>query len=220
MSDGPLVRTPLYDEHVALGGRIVDFHGFELPIWYSSISEEHVATRTGAGLFDVSHMGLFRFKGANVRGWLQTLATQRVTAVTPGRCAYTHFMDDDGHIIDDMIFAVTSDDEILGVPNASMIAVMHQWFSDHLPEDGSVTLEDISDETAILALQGPRAKDVLVAVLGEGAHVGRFRWSPLDGAALGISGFIQGTGYTGEAGYEILVPNGDVAPLWLSLIHI
>ena len=62
----------------------MDFHGFELPIWYSSISEEHVATRTGAGLFDVSHMGLFRFKGANVRGWLQTLATQRVTAVTPG----------------------------------------------------------------------------------------------------------------------------------------
>ncbi len=219
MSDGPLVRTPLYDEHVALGGRIVDFHGFELPIWYSSISEEHVATRTGAGLFDVSHMGLFRFKGANVRGWLQTLATQRVTAVKPGRCAYTHFMDDDGHIIDDMIFAVTSDDEILGVPNASMIAVMHQWFSDYLPEDGSVTLEDISDETAILALQGPRAKDVLVAVLGEGAHVGRFRWSPLDGAALGISGFIQGTGYTGEAGYEILVPNGDAAPLWRALIE-
>ena len=219
MSDGPLVRTPLYDEHVALGGRIVDFHGFELPIWYSSISEEHVATRTGAGLFDVSHMGLFRFKGANVRGWLQTLATQRVTAVTPGRCAYTHFMDDDGHIIDDMIFAVTSEDEILGVPNASMIAVMHQWFSEHLPEDGSVTLEDLSDETAILALQGPQAKDVLAAVLGEGAHVGRFRWSPLDGAALGISGYIQGTGYTGEAGYEILVPNGDAAPLWRALIE-
>ena len=143
MSDGSLVRTPLYDEHVTLGGRIVDFHGFELPSWYSSFSEEHVATRTGAGLFDVSHMGLFRFKGANVRGWLQTLATQRVTAVTPGRCAYTHFMDDDGHIIDDMIFAVTSEDEILGVPNASMIAVMHQWFSDHLSEDGSVTLEDL-----------------------------------------------------------------------------
>ena len=128
-------------------------------------------------------------------------------------------MDDDGHINDDLTLAVTPEDEILGVPNASMNAVMHQWLSEHLPEDGSVTLEDISDETAILALQGPRAKDVLVAVLGEGAHVGRFRWSPLDGAALGISGFIQGTGYTGEAGYEILVPNGDAAPLWRALIE-
>ncbi len=218
MSDGPLVRTPLYDEHVALGGRIVDFHGFELPIWYSSISEEHLATRSGAGLFDVSHMGLFRFAGAGVREWLETVATQRVSAVSPGRCAYTHFMDHDGHIIDDMIFAVVSEEEILGVPNASMIDVMRGWLTDFLPEDGSITLEDRSDATAILALQGPNAKDVLASVLGDGAHVGRFRWAPLDGAALGISGYIQGTGYTGEAGYEILVPNDDAAPLWRALI--
>ena len=93
-----------------------------------------------------------------------------------------------------------------------MIAVMHQWFSEHLPEDGSVTLEDLSDDTAILALQGPQAKGVLAVVLGEGAHVGRFRWSPLDGAALGISGYIKGQEYTGEAGYEILVPNAMLRP--------
>ena len=218
MSDGPLVRTPLYDEHVALGGRIVDFHGFELPIWYSSISEEHLATRSGAGLFDVSHMGLFRFAGDGVREWLETVATQRVSAVAPGRCAYTHFMDHDGHIIDDMIFAVVSENEILGVPNASMIDVMRGWLTDFLPEDGSITLEDCSDATAILALQGPNAKNVLASVLGEGAHVGRFRWAPLKGDALCISGYIQGTGYTGEAGYEILVPNEDAAPLWRALI--
>ena len=184
MSDAPPVRTPLYAEHLALDGRMVDFHGFELPIWYSSISEEHLATRSGAGLFDVSHMGLFRFTGADVRGWLQGLATQAVTSIAPGRCAYTHFLDEDGLLIDDMIFAVVSEEEILGVPNASMIPVMLDWFSRHLPEDGSVQIEDLSDATAILALQGPQAKAILTSVLGEGAHVGRFRWGPLDGAAL------------------------------------
>jgi aminomethyltransferase len=218
MSDVAPVRTPLYDEHLALGGRMVDFHGFELPIWYSSISEEHVATRSGAGLFDVSHMGLFRFAGAEVRAWLQGLATQEVTSIPPGRCAYTHFLDEDGLLIDDMIFAVVSEEEILGVPNASMIPVMHEWFTRHLPADGSVRLEDLSDATAILALQGPNAKALLTSVLGEGAHVGRFRWSPLDGASLGLEGFIQGTGYTGEAGYEIMLSGDDAVTLWRALV--
>jgi len=219
MSDEPPVRTPLYAEHLALDGRMVDFHGFELPIWYSSISEEHLATRSGAGLFDVSHMGLFRFTGADVRGWLQGLATQAVTSIAPGRCAYTHFLDEDGLLIDDMIFAVVSEEEILGVPNASMIPVMLDWFSRHLPEDGSVQIEDLSDATAILALQGPQAKAILTSVLGEGAHVGRFRWGPLDGAALGIEGFLQGTGYTGEAGYEIMLSGEHAVTLWRALLE-
>ena len=133
MSDGELIRTALYDEHVALGGNIVDFHGFELPIWYSNIKAEHLATRESAGLFDVSHMGTFRFSGPNVREWLETIATQKVSSFTVGRCAYTHFLDNDGFIIDDMIFAVVSETEILGVPNASMIDVMWDWFQDSLP---------------------------------------------------------------------------------------
>ena len=103
MSDGELIRTALYDEHVALGGNIVDFHGFELPIWYSNIKAEHLATRESAGLFDVSHMGTFRFTGENVSQWLESVATQKVTNIPVGRCAYTHFLDDNGFIIDDMI---------------------------------------------------------------------------------------------------------------------
>ena len=100
MSDGAPVRTALYDEHVALEANLVDFHGFELPIWYSSIKEEHLETRAKAGLFDVSHMGSFRFSGAQVKGWLEGLATQRVTAIAAPRCAYTHFLDDDGVLIE------------------------------------------------------------------------------------------------------------------------
>ena len=219
MSDGAPVRTALYDEHVALEANLVDFHGFELPIWYSSIKEEHLATRATAGLFDVSHMGSFRFSGAQVKGWLEGLATQRVTAIAAPRCAYTHFLDDDGVLIDDMIFAVVSDTEILGVPNASMIDVMWTWFTSHLPEDGSIQLENLSDATSIMALQGPNAKSILSDVLGESNHVGRFKWQAIGDNSLSITGWLQGTGYTGEAGYEIFVPNQDAPLLWRALIE-
>ena len=85
MSDHPPVRTALYEEHLALNANMVDFHGFELPIWYSNIKEEHLATRSGAGLFDVSHMGSFRFSGDGVRTWLESIATQRITSIAPPR---------------------------------------------------------------------------------------------------------------------------------------
>ena len=221
MSNDEPVRTALFEEHKAMGGNLVDFHGFELPIWYSNIKSEHIATREGAGIFDVSHMGTFRFSGERVLEWLQSCATQNVTAVSPGRCAYTHFLDHDGFIIDDMIFAVVSETEILGVPNASMIDVMWKWFHQLNPERMGVTLENLSPSMSIIALQGPTSKDMLDAAFGEGQHVGRFKWSALSKNNLGVTGWIQGTGYTGEAGYEIFVPNEDVVAVWrLSLIHI
>ncbi len=218
MSDGAPVRTALYDEHVKLDANLVDFHGFELPIWYSSIKEEHLSTRSSAGLFDVSHMGSFRFTGANVKAWLESLATQKVTGISAPRCAYTHFLDEQGQLIDDMIFAVVSDTEILGVPNASMIDVMWDWFTSHLPSDGSIVLENLSDATSILALQGPSAQDILGSVLGSENHVARFKWQQISENNLGIQGWIQGTGYTGEAGYEIFVPNHQAPLLWSHLI--
>ena len=173
MASGELVRTALYAEHVALEANIVDFHGFELPIWYSNIKEEHLATRSGAGMFDVSHMGTFRFTGPKVKEWLESVATQKVTSIKDGRCAYTHFLDGDGYIIDDMIFAVVSEQEILGVPNASMISVMWDWLNDKLPVDNSVIIKDLSPEMSIIALQGPKSEQLLTSVLGKGNHVGR-----------------------------------------------
>ena len=219
MSTGDLVRTSLFEEHVALNANIVDFHGFELPIWYSNIKEEHLATRSQAGLFDVSHMGAFRFTGSNVRQWFEGVATQKVTNIPVGRCAYTHFLDDNGFIIDDMIFAIVSEHEILGVPNASMIGVMWDWFSDKLPIDGSVKIEDLSPKMSIIALQGPNSKAILSSVLGSDNHVGRFKWQAIIENNLSISGWIQGTGYTGEAGYEIFIPNDEAPLLWRSLIN-
>ena len=234
-----LVRTALYEEHVKLGANIVDFHGFELPIWYSSITAEHLATRSAAGLFDVSHMGFFRFSGVDVALWLESIATQRVTSVASGRCAYTHFLDADGQIIDDMIFAVTNTSEIvstgcsdwislqgeisqgeviLGVPNASMIFTLWNHFNEHLPVDGSIVVEDLSASTSILSLQGPSSPLILSQVLGEDNVVPSFSGRAIVANPLGIKGWIQGTGYTGERGFEIFLSNDDSPQLWRELL--
>ncbi len=230
---GTLSRTACYEQHVIAGANLVDFHGFELPMWYTNIREEHIATRTTAGLFDVSHMGFFCISGKNVSKWFESIATQKVTSVEAGRCAYTHFLDESGVIIDDMIFAITNDDEmslmkddwlntngetILGVPNASMVGIMWDWFQKYIPSDGSIKIENLSEGTSILALQGPASKDVLSSVLGEQNHVKRFKGHAIKSNKLGIKGWIQGTGYTGEDGYEIFIPNSQAPLLWSELL--
>ena len=218
MSDTPPERTALYDCHLESEAKMVDFHGFELPIWYSSIQEEHLACRSSAGMFDVSHMGLFSFNGDKVRQWLESISTQRVSSFASGRCGYTHFLDHDGQIIDDMIFAIKSDDCVLGVPNASMVSTMWDWFSELLPKDGSVTVADLSDETSIIALQGPNSAKILTAALGNENSIGRFKCQEIASNDSGITGWIQGTGYTGENGAEIFVPNEQAGLLWNLLL--
>ena len=103
MGDGVLVRTALYEKHLEAGAKIVDFHGFELPIWYTSIQDEHLSCREKSGLFDVSHMGFFEFRGKDVLSWLNTIGTQQYMNFANGQCGYTHFLDREGNIIDDMI---------------------------------------------------------------------------------------------------------------------
>ena len=216
MSGGELVRTTLYDAHVERGGNLVDFHGFELPIWYTSMMDEHLNTRENAGLFDVSHMGFFRFSGDNVREWLDGVGTQKASLIKPGRCAYSHFLDNNGIIIDDMIFCVVSETEILGVPNASMINHMWDHFHAHIGE--GIKIENLSDDTSILALQGPKSPAIIETVLGSDNVVRHFHGQAIVENSLGVTGWIQGTGYTGERGFEIFVPNEHVRVLWDTLL--
>ena len=211
-------RTALYESHISAGGKMVDFHGFELPIWYSSIQEEHLTTRSSAGVFDVSHMGLFRFRGDDVRSWLSSVSTQDYLKFQPGTCGYSHFLDHDGNIIDDMIFSVSSEEEVLGVPNSSMVETMFGWLSSLLPNDGSVKIDDLSDGSSIIALQGPKSGEALSAILGEDNVVGRFRCKEISKNDLGISGWIQGTGYTGENGFEIFIDDPSAQNLWNAII--
>ena len=208
------MRTALHSSHVLAGAKMVDFHGFELPIWYTNIRDEHRATRTSAGLFDVSHMGLFRFSGDGVRSWLSSVSTQELLNFEPGSCGYTHFLDSNGHIIDDMIFAVCSEDEVLGVPNSSMASTMLDWLESHLPSDGSISILDQTKGISILALQGPESINVISSLLGKGNAVGRFKCQQIVGNELGIGGWIQGTGYTGERGVEIFVDDSLATILW------
>jgi len=219
MADSGLVRTALYEKHLEAGAKIVDFHGFELPIWYASIQEEHLSCRHKSGLFDVSHMGFFEFCGEGVLSWLNSIGTQQFMNFTSGQCGYTHFLDNNGHLIDDMIFAVDSDNRVLGVPNASMISIMWDWFQSNLPDDDSVTMRDLSDDTSIIALQGPEASSILEIVLGDANLVNRFRCQEISANDLGITGWIQGTGYTGEKGVEIFVPNVQAPKLWDALLN-
>ena len=213
-----LVRTALYNSHISAGAKMVDFHGYELPIWYSSIQEEHLATRNSAGLFDVSHMGLFRFRGDSVRTWLSSVSTQEYMKFQPGRCGYTHFLDHEGNIIDDMIFAVSSEEEVLGVPNSTMVQAVMDWLSSNLPPDDSISIEDLTDQTSIIALQGPNSGKILKDILGEDNDVPRFRCRKISSNDMDLSGWIQGTGYTGEKGVEIFIPNEDAPLLWGALL--
>ena len=219
MSGGELTRTALFQNHVEAGAKLVDFHGYELPIWYTSLQDEHLKCRSVAGLFDVSHMGFFRFSGEGVLEWLNGIGTQNFLNIPVGRCGYTHFLDHNGFIIDDMIFAVESESSVLGVPNATMIGTMLNWFTDLLPEDNSIELENLSNETSILALQGPATPAILSDVLGMENVPGRFKCQKISENSHDISGWIQGTGYTGERGVEIFVSDTDAPILWDALLN-
>jgi aminomethyltransferase len=136
----------------------------------------------------------------------------------PGRCGYTHFLDHDGHIIDDMIFAISDENEVLGVPNSTMVDVVMEWLSSNLPSDGSIIIDNLTDQTSIIALQGPNSENILSEVLGKENAVQRFRCQEILRNDLGFSGWIQGTGYTGEKGVEIFIPNESAPALWSELI--
>ena len=136
----------------------------------------------------------------------------------PGRCGYTHFLDYEGHIIDDMIFAVSGEEEVLGVPNSTMVKTAMEWLSANLPSDGSIEIEDVTDQTSIVALQGPNSARILRDILGEYNDVQRFRCQEIMENSMGLSGWIQGTGYTGEKGVEIFISNQDAPLLWSALV--
>jgi len=218
MPETDLSRTALFDEHLSSGAKMVDFHGFELPIWYSSIQEEHIATRSGCGLFDVSHMGFFRFSGDGVKDWLTSISTQNFMNFHPGRCGYTHFLDEEGYIIDDMIFAISDENEVFGVPNSSMVGIMLDWLNSKILSNGSISIEDLSEKTSILALQGPESISIVGRLLGVTNMVRRFHCQKIEENELGVSGWIQGTGYTGESGVEIFCNDVDAVKIWRELI--
>jgi aminomethyltransferase len=206
-----LKRTPLYDTHVAAGARMVEFGGWEMPVQYSGLMEEHAAVRNAAGLFDVSHMGEIRVGGPGAQAFVQQVIANDVTRIAPGQALYTQFTRPDGGTVDDLL-VYAEGDQFLLVVNASNIEKDWAWLMQHKPED--VILVDESDLTAMVALQGPKAATILQALLPNQdlAQVKGFHW--FDTTMCGMPVRVARTGYTGEDGFEIFCKAERGPMLW------
>jgi aminomethyltransferase len=210
-------QTPLYDRHIALGGRIVDFGGWALPLQYSGILEEHTAVRQAAGLFDVSHMGELRLCGPDALDNLQHLLTNDLERSQVGQAVYSPMCAPDGGVVDDLLAYRRSDADWLLVVNAANTAVDEAWIRAHLR--GQATLSNCSDQMAQLALQGPAAESILQALTDVPlATLRGFRFYgdiPVDGVRC----LVSRTGYTGEDGFELYLAAEAAAGLWDTLLE-
>ncbi len=212
-----LKKTPLYDVHIALGGKMVDFGGWALPVQYSSILEEHKAVRERAGLFDVSHMGELFVSGENAFPYLQRMLTNDITTMTPGRCRYSMVCYEDGGTVDDVLVYKYSDTEYLIVVNASNTDKDYEWFASHAAE--GVKVENRSAEYAQLALQGPKFMEVLEAAGVEGEIPAKNYTFVPEARVAGIPCILSRTGYTGEDGVELYCAAKDGPALHAALME-
>ncbi|MDQ2961479.1 MAG: glycine cleavage system aminomethyltransferase GcvT [Candidatus Dormibacteraeota bacterium] len=213
------LHTPLYDRHVAAGARMVDFAGYDMPLQYTGIREEHVAVRERAGLFDVSHMGEVMVDGPGAVAWVQHLVTNDIGRAEAGQATYTVMCNDDGGIIDDLIVVRVDDNRLLIVVNAATRHKDVAWMRDHLAD--GVDLRDASDELSLLAVQGPRAVEILTPITamnggGSLADLPGFRSAEVHvhGIDTVAAQRVTRTGYTGEDGFEIYIENGAAPALW------
>jgi aminomethyltransferase len=218
MTETPLRRTSLYDEHVALGGRIVPFAGWEMPVQYSGIVDEHQAVRTAAGLFDVSHMGELRMRGEHSAAVVDYLVTNDAKKLVDGQAMYTCACNERGTILDDLIVHRRAQDDWMIVCNASNRPKMSAHFA-HAAEN-HCDFEDQSDATALLALQGPRAYEVLAKLGPDAARLGELgSFHFRDATVSGVRCTVARTGYTGEDGAEIFCAWNDAPALWRAIVQ-
>src|SRR5579859_6241693 len=211
-----LKRTPLYDEHRALDARLVEFSGWEMPVQYSSILEEHRAVRTRAGLFDVSHMGEFRVEGPDALVYLQYLVPNDVSKLAIHQALYTQLCLPDAGTIDDLLIYRLDENRYMMVVNAGNIDKDFAWAEQH-SRRFDVRLTNRSDETGLLALQGPEAQNILQPLTE--VDLGSIRYYHFDtGKVDGIECIISRTGYTGEDGFELYCSSADVVKLWRDLL--
>ncbi len=219
-----LARTPLYDWHVAHGGRLVDFAGWEMPVQYSSITAEHQATRTTVGLFDVSHMGRLQFYGPEAARFLDSTVTRRVTDMRPGQVRYGLVCNDRGGILDDvLVYRLPADEPVDDdaptfqvVVNASNRAKIVDWLQRRLP-DFATRLDDVTVATAMIAVQGPKAVRLVAPMMDCDLATMRY-YTATNAQFSGLGCFISRTGYTGEDGCEMICTAGDAVAIWDKLM--
>lgn len=208
-------RTPLYQVHKSLNAKFTEFGGWEMPLQYSSIVKEHLAVRTTVGLFDLSHMGEFEIHGQGANELVQKLSTNNVGRLTDGRVLYTLFCNETGGIVDDLLVYRHADNRYTLVVNAANIEKDLAWIETH--NNTGAKIKDVSQNTALIALQGPKAIDILNSFVPERdvSEISFFRFT-VDEVA-GIPTTISRTGYTGEIGFELYVDANSAEGLWNAL---
>ncbi len=211
-------KTPLYDSHVALGGKIIDFGGWALPVQYTSILKEHESVRTRAGIFDVSHMGEILIEGKGAGNYIQRMVTNDIVGMTPGRIVYSPMCYEDGGTVDDLLIYMLGEEKYLLVVNASNTKKDYEWLIENCDID-DLSIKDLSEEYALLAIQGPLAKEIL----------GELTDTPLDNIRFfrflenieigGVKALVSRTGYTGEDGFELYIPSDKAVELWDKILN-
>jgi aminomethyltransferase len=204
-----LRRTPLHDRHVALGARMVPFAGWEMPVQYEGVIQEHKAVRNDAGVFDVSHMGELEVEGPTARDLLQATLSNDVDKLQPGQAQYSLITNEDGGIVDDVIVYRIDEHRYLVVVNASNRETDFAWFKERELRGSDV--RDVSDDYALLAVQGPRALERLGLAPGTPFT---FELAQLDGVEV----MVNRTGYTGEQGVELACMEEDAVRLWDAIL--
>lgn len=215
-----LKRTPFYDLYSDFAeSRCIDFGGWELPVQFTGIVKEHEAVRQQAGLFDVSHMGEFMVIGSGAEAFLQKMTTNDVSRLSDGAAQYTLLCYPNGGVVDDLLIYRLSEGRYMLVVNASNIDKDFQWLQEHLtPEFGEVTLTNVSDDTLLLALQGPQAETILAKVTD--APIRELKpFHFIERITIcGVEVLVSRTGYTGEDGFEIYAPLDAAEALWRGLL--
>ncbi|NUN68927.1 MAG: glycine cleavage system aminomethyltransferase GcvT [Bacteroidetes bacterium] len=204
-------RTPFFEQHRQAGAKIVPFGGFEMPVQYAGIMEEHKTVRTAVGVFDVSHMGEFFAQGPNALSFLQSITVNDVSKLTPGKAQYSAMCYEDGGIVDDLLVYMLADQSYMIVVNAANIDKDWAWMQQHCP--AGVTFVNNSDETALLAVQGPSSLATMQKLTSVDLSVIPY-YGFVRGTLAGVEMTISRTGYTGELGFEIYFGVEHASKVW------
>ena len=211
-----LSKTALYDFHISRQGKMVQFSGYSLPAYYTSINDEHTLVRSSVGLFDISHMGEIVVSGLDAESFLQKVTINDIESIEVGQAQYTAMCNYDGGIVDDLILYRNSDNYML-VVNAGNINKNLNWLNKN--KIGNVKVSNISDDISIIAVQGPKSRSVLEMLTEENLANIDF-YSFVNGEVAGFDTMISRTGYTGELGYELYLSSKNVVDVWRKLLKV
>jgi aminomethyltransferase len=214
-----LKKTPLNARHRSSGARMVEFGGWDMPVEYTGITDEHLAVRTRAGLFDVSHMGQLEIAGPDALATVQWLTTNDASRLSVGQAQYSALTTPEGTFVDDVLVYRMGNDHFLLVVNAGNIMKDYEWMAGHAKARGAdAALVNASSRYALLALQGPQAQDILQTLTAIDLAAIKYYWFAT-GEVAGIRATVSRTGYTGEDGFEIFVPPAQADRLWTTILE-